>query len=562
MTLDFRNLKSSLAWPLVLCLGLVLAAGCKPLKRHGGTCDSSSVCASGLECSDGFCHRPEDRMVRGLAMVIPSLPRRVDFPKVEKKTPKALASLFSGIIGKVSVDFFEIAPLPAEARLSSGEVVYPVKAKKALRDALELLAKNHKNLSLEDTKVIPPILADRLDLQVLTSQDGVPIILGAHLRVGELRESIGIVAHPKDVDYALGNALWRLKLKQDTRLGVAFACIGGAYCPSSTGLPEPREGEWPEPVAKALARVEAPFASFRAEVKEDLATLRIHPFTVEAYDPIDKRARVLVIAGATRALTEVEDSWLKEKVAEGVDLVVLAPAARLRATGREFVPVGTGELALLSYLGVEREHGLLVDRSALLKYAVAGGPGGTVAALPLASEISRVEELHPAISGMAGQLLPLAGTFTVPRESSIQPLAWTRAAAVPVRLPASATEAAIREAAPPRGTGARPGVVALTREHEGTRQTIVGSGFGLMQMSARKLLARLDLQERAKKSSVEQLVGDLAAYERAAQAYADAAAANRSLRRGALKVLASILMWQAEPPELRGLLNSGSEESE
>ena len=129
-------------------------------------------------------------------------------------------------------------------------------------------------------------------------------------------------------------------------------------------------------------------------------------------------------------------------------------------------------------------------------------------------------------------------------------------------MPASATEAAIREAAPPRGTGARPGIVALTREHEGTRQTIIGSDFGLMQMSARKLLARLDLQERAKKSSVEQLVGDLAAYERAAQAYADAAAANRSLRRGALKVLASILMWQAEPPELRGLLNSGTEESE
>ena len=218
MTLHFRNLKSALTWPLALCLVLVLAAGCEPLKRHGGTCDSSSVCASGLECSEGFCHRPEDRMVRGLAMVIPSLPRRVDFPKVEKKTPQALASLFSEIIGQVSVDFFEIAPLPAEAKLSSGEVVYPVKAKKALREALELLAANHKNLVLEDTKVIPPILAERLDLQVLTSKDGVPIILGAHLRVGELRESIGIVAHPKDVDYALGHALWRLKLKQDLSL--------------------------------------------------------------------------------------------------------------------------------------------------------------------------------------------------------------------------------------------------------------------------------------------------------------------------------------------------------
>ena len=61
---------------------------------------------------------------------------------------------------------------------------------------------------------------------------------------------------------------------------------------------------------------------------------------------------------------------------------------------------------------------------------------------------------------------------------------------------------------------------------------------------------------------MDQLVGDLAPYERAAKAYADAAAANRSLRRGALKVLASILMWQAEPPELRGLLSSGAEESE
>jgi len=500
-------------------------------------------------------------MVRGLAMIMMTLPRRVDFPKEEKKTPQALATLFGEISGDVTVDFFEISPLPKSAELTSGEIVYPVKARAALREALELLASNHENLTLGDTKVIPPILAERLDLQVLTSKDGVPIILGLHLRVGEMREPIGIVADPKDVDYNLGHALWGLKLKQDTRLGVAFACIGGAYCPSAAGLPEPSSGDWPEPIAKALARVQAPFDSFRAEVKEDLATLRVHPFTVEAYDPFDSRAKVLVVAGATKALTEVEDAWLKEKVSEGVNLVVLAPAARLRATGREFVPVGSGEIGLLGYLGVQREHGLLVDRSALLKYAVAGGPGGAVAALPLAAEISRVEELHPAISGMAGQLLPLAGTFTSLSGSEMTPLAWTRAAAIPVRLPASATEVAIRDAAPPRGAGGKPGIVALTREHDGARQTIIGSDFGLMQMSGKKLLARLDLPERAKKSSVEQIVGDLAAYERAAQTYADAAAANRSLRRGALKVLKSILMWQAEPPELRALL-TGAEPAE
>ena len=356
------------------------------------------------------------------------------------------------------------------------------------------------------------------------------------------------------MDYALGHALWSLKLKQDTRLGVAFACIGGAYCPSGSALPEPLSGAWPEPIAKALARVAAPFESFRADVKEDLASLRIHSFGVGAYDPIDKRARVLVVAGATQTLTEAEETWLKEKVAEGIDLVVLAPAARLRATGREFIPVGSGEAGLLAYLGVQREHALLVDRAALLKYSVPGGPGGAAAALPLAAEISRVEELHPAIAGMAGQLLPLAGTFTLPPTSEIQPLAWMRSAAVPVRLPASASEAAIRDAAPPKGSGGKPGVVALTRQRGATRQTVIGSDFGLMQMSAKKLLTRLDLPARAEKSSVEQIVGDLAPYERAAQAYADAAAANRSLRRGALKVLASVLMWQAEPAELRSLL--------
>lgn len=554
MTPYLRTLQSRSTWLLVMSLVLMFASGCEPLKRHGSPCDTTSVCAAGLECSGLYCHRPEDRVVRGLAMVMMTLPRRAELPKTIKETPQALASLFKEITGDVTVEFFEISPLPKQAKLATGETIYPVKARASLRASLNMLAANHKNLTLGDTKVIPPILAERLDLQVLTSKDGVPIILGLHLRVGELRESIGIVADPKDVDYAIGHALWGLRLKQDTRLGVAFACIGGAYCPTSTGLPEPLSGEWPEPIARALARVEAPFESFRADVKEDLATLRIHPFSVQAYDPIDKRARVLVVAGATRGLTEPEDKWLMEKVAEGMDLVVLAPATRLRATGREFVPVGAGEAGLLAYLGVQREHDLLVDRSALLKYTVPGGPGGVVAALPLAAEISRVEELHPAITGMAGQLLPLVGTFTLPPTSEIKPLAWTRAAAVPVRLPASATEVAIRNAAPPRGAGSKPGVVALTREIEGTRQTVIGSDFGLMQMSAKKLLTRLDLPERAKKSSVDQIVGDLAAYERAAQAYADAATANRSLRRGALKVLASILMWQAEPPELRSLL--------
>lgn len=554
MTPYLRTLQSRLTLPLAMSLVLLSAAGCEPLKRHGGTCDSVDVCAMGLDCSEGYCHRPEDVMVRGLAMVMVTLPRRTELPKTVKKTPLALASLFKEISGDVTVDFFESSTLPKEAQLSSGESIYPVKARDSLRGALELLASNHKNLKLGDTKVIPPILADRLELQVLTSKQGVPVILGLHLRVGELRESIGIVAHPKDVDYALGHALWSLKLKQDTRLGVAFACIGGAYCPRAARLPEPISGEWPEPVARALARVQEPFDSFRAEVKEDLATLRIHPFTVETYDPIDKRARVLVVAGATEALTEAEETWLKEKIAEGLNLVVLAPAARLRVTGREFVPVGSGEAGLLAYLGVQREHALLVDRAALLKYSVPGGPGGAIAALPLAAEISRVEELHPAISGMTGQLLPLVGTFSLPPTSDVQPLAWMRGAAVPVRLPTSATETAIGAAAPPRGAGMKPGVVALTRELDGTRQTVIGSDFGLMQMSATKLLARLDLPERAKKSSVDQIVGDLAAYERAAQAYADAAAANRSIRRGALKVLASVLMWQAEPPELRGLL--------
>ena len=561
MMLLFRTLKSHAFLCLTACLALLLVSGCEPLKRHGGTCDSSDVCASGLECTEGYCHRPDDRLAPGLAMVMVNLPRRFEFPKEEKKTPKALASLFSGIQGQVTVDFFEIAPLPKTAVLASGETVYPMQARDALRAALGRLAKDHDNLKLGDTKVIPPILAERLELQVLTSKDGVPIILGAHFRVGEIRESLGIVADPKEVDYTLGHAIWRLKLKQDTRLGVAFACIGGAYCPSSMGLPERANEPWPQVVADALARVEAPFEAFRAEVKEDLATLRIHPFTAEKYDPIDKRARVIVLAGATRALTADEDNWLREKVSEGYGLVVLAPATRYKATAREFVPVGNGELGVLAYMGVQREDALLVDRSALLKYTVPGGPGGAVVALPLAAEISKVEQLHPAISGMSGSLLPLASTFSPPTYERLVPLAWTRAAAVPVLLPANATETAIREAAPPRAAGGQAGIIALTRKHEGTRQTIIGSDFGLMQMSAKQLLSRLDLLERSKKSSPEQLVSDLAAYEKAAKAYAEAAAANRSLRRGAFKVLASVLMWQAEPPELRALL-AGADSSE
>jgi hypothetical protein len=486
------------------------------------------------------------------------LPRRASFPKETRRTPAAISSLYDVIEGPVTVDFFESSPLPKIAKLASGEEVRPAKARAALLSAFQLLGTTRDSLTLGDMKVIPQILAERLDLQVITSQDGVPIILGAHLRAGDKVEVIGIVSDPKDVDYAIGNALWRLRLKQQTRLGVAFACIAGAFCPAAPALPERLEGSWPDPVAKALARVQAPFESFRAEVKEDLAGLGVHPFAVETYDPMPERASVLVLAGATQALTADEEAWLRERVDGGTALLVLAPGVRLRATAREFVPVGAGESGLLAYLGVQREHALLADRAALLPFRVPGGPGAAVAAMPLAAEISRVQELHPAVAGMTGQMLPLAGTFTAPPTSKVRPLAWTRGAAVPVRLPADATESAIRDAAPPRGAGAEPGVVILAREFDETRQMVVGSDLGLMAMSASKLIARLHLKERAKTSSVDQLVGDLAAYERAAKTYGESAAANRSLRRGALKVLANALLWCAEPKALRGLRRGSS----
>ena len=194
----------------VVRVGLMLAAvglttGCERLERHAGACESTDACAWGLECSEGHCHRKEDRIARGLGSSMDVLPRRDAFPKQEKRTPEALGELFRAIEGPVTVEFFESSPLPARAVLTSGKAVRPAAARDALRGALDLLAEAHDSLKLGSTRVIPQILADRLGLQVITSQSGEPIIVGAHLRAGEFQEPLGIISDPTDVDYVLGN---------------------------------------------------------------------------------------------------------------------------------------------------------------------------------------------------------------------------------------------------------------------------------------------------------------------------------------------------------------------
>lgn len=543
--------------PLVSCVvwlavaGLVV--GCSPRARHGAKCGATDECAWGLSCVENTCHRADDGSALGLSTIMARLPVRKGAPSKDRVAPQALVELLIKVDGPVVVDLFESSPLPTNATLRDGREIEPAAAATAMRDQLLLLRLAVPSLTVNEPRSVNTIIAERLGFQAIQSSEGVPIVVGAQLRAGDQQQIISFLSKPGEAAYALGHAFWSLDNAQRDGIYLGFACVAGAYCPDAPELPRAaRDGDWPEAVQAALDRIQQPFEMYRQELSQDLAGMGLHAVAIRPDAPVPEGVSVVVLAAPQETLEDDVLAWISDLGRGGTGLVALAPGSRHKVTTMELVSVGGEEGALLSMWGVQREHALLVDRAALLPYRVPGARNGASSNLPLAVEISNVDVLHPAVAGLVGQLLPLTGSFGVPKTSPGTVLAYSRAAATPALLPSDATEAAIGEAAPPQpGKGGR--AIIVTREGDAGRQVVIGSDLGVVSMSAAHLLRKLDLPSRASRSSQADLVGDLGPYQRAADAYYKASTVNRALRRGALRVLRSTATWVAETERVRSL---------
>ncbi|MDP6946025.1 MAG: EB domain-containing protein, partial [Myxococcota bacterium] len=393
-------------WPAVVCLTLLLSTvGCVQLERQGGPCSSDGDCSMGLTCRHMRCRSPSDSPEPGLTPVMDGLRKSAsrEPPRERDDAPPELLQAARAIGGEVRIDVFTNRHLPERVKLMGGREYQAAATAERLVKRISGLAIEIPGLSLGKRMGVSEEQAVQERLHVLRSDTGVPLFVGAVVRVGVRREVIPSFAGPEAIDHALAAGLWRLHARKQGRLRVGFICTGGAFCPRIEPKPKRRSGDdWPDNIATALSEVFGPFDEIRAESMAEFQEHGIQPLAIMALQPIPEHVDVLALVVPSQPLATETQEWLLGLRNAGRGLILLLPGARMMASRHKLAAIDTGHAALLTGLGLRRVDPLLADRASLAKFKAPDRVGADGDLLPLVAEISRISAFHGAVTGRYG----------------------------------------------------------------------------------------------------------------------------------------------------------------
>ncbi|MGB0591234.1 MAG: hypothetical protein ACPGU1_16275 [Myxococcota bacterium] len=540
---------------LMSCVAVALfSSSCVQLERQGGPCSSDSDCAMGLSCKEMRCRSAADTPAPGLEPVMQGLRRAAtkEAPRERDDVPPTLLEAVRTLGDGVEIDIYTNRHQPALVTLQGG-VEYEAEA------AAERLIKRVTGLAMEVPSVrlgkrmaLSEERAVQERLHILRTETGVPIFVGAVVRLGVRREVIPAIRSAAHVDHALAAGLWRLHAKKEGRLRVGFVCTGGAFCPRVEPKPKaPGGADWGDEMVTALNDVFAPFDEVRQELMTELGENGIQPLALIAKQPVPDSVDVVALVGATQPLDSETRAWLLALKKQGKGVVMLLPGARMVASTGKLMSIEAGHAELLADLGLRRTDALLADRASLAKFK-APDRGATIGdLLPLVAEVARTSPFHPTVAGLYGLSLPFASTLQSTSPEGDTALAWSRPGVSPVTLPSVATNTALDSSAPPQPQGQERSIaVALEKSGEG-RAVVIGSSLAIVSMSAPELIKNLDRQ--ALSSQQVEFVRRLLPFAAAARAYRSTHRGNRALRSSTLRFLEQVAYWVAEPAKIREL---------
>ena len=537
-------------------LGLSLAlcvTACEPRGRPGARCAEAADCAWGLVCVDEHCHHTDDRPAHGVRGVIRALPRRDAPPRSEGDVPPLLIEFALRANKGVLVEVLTGPVLPDVLAVDPRNSVSPGLAVARFAERVEALAKQVSGVKLRRSDDLGERDARAIGLGVLRTGKGAPVIAGVRLSAGEQRHIVPILTDPAAADRELGAALWALDLRRQGRLPVGFVCAGGAFCPRSVALPAAPGGAWPAPVEEAFRAVYAPFDDIRRDLLAELSDLGLQPVAVDPGAPPPPQVHVLVLAAPLAAVSAETVRWLADARASGTAVITLLGGARFVASASKVAAVEAGATALLAPLQLTVGEALLADRAALVPFRAPSRLSTSAVPLPLAAEVFRVADDHPAVAGLRGLVLPLSGSLEIPRNSTARALLMSRPAVSPVALPTDASTGALERSAPVTAAALSRVLAATVAASAGAGPAVVvASGLGVESMSAQELLANLQLDGEAA-SSPANLLRRLGPYAVAATAYLDTLRANRALRARSLALLRRLIEWSAVPARIRAI---------
>jgi hypothetical protein len=539
---------------LMSCLAFALFSGCVQLERQGGPCSTDGDCAMGLVCKDMRCRNSADQPAPGLEPVMQGLRRAAtkEAPRERDDIPPTLLEVVKALGEGVEIDIYTNRHQPALVTLQGG-VQYEAEATAArLVKRVTNLAMEVPGVRLGKRMALSEERAVQERLHILRTEAGVPVFVGAVVRLGVRREVIPSIRSAAHVDHALAAGLWRLHAKKEGRLRVGFVCTDGAFCPRVEPKPKaPRGVDWGEEMVIALNDVYAPFDEVRQELMTELSENGIQPLALIAKQPVPDSVGVVALVGATQALDSETRAWLLELKKQGKGLVLLLPGARIVASTGKLVAIEAGHVELLGSLGLRRTDALLADRASLVKFKSPDRGAMIGDLLPLVAEVARTALFHGTVAGLYGLSLPFASTLQALSPQGAVTLAWSRPGVSPVTLPSVATNAALEASAPPQPQGEERSIAVAVEQPDEGRAVVVASSLAIVSMSAPELIKNLD---RAALSSEQvAFVKRLGPFGPAARAYRSAHRGNRVLRASTLRFLEQVAYWVAEPAKVRGL---------
>jgi hypothetical protein len=539
---------------LVWCIALVLSPGCVQLERQGGPCSTDGDCAMGLTCKDMRCRSSVDQPAPGLEPGMHALRRAAMKvpPRERDEIPASLLEVVGALGDGVEIDIYTNRHLPALVTLQGG-IQYEAEATaERLIKRVTTLAMEVTGIRLAKRMALSEERAVQERLNVLRTDKGVPIFVGAVVRLGARREVIPSIRSPAHVEHALAAGMWRLHAKREGRLRVGFVCANGAFCPRVDPKPKaPRGMDWGEETVIALNNVYAPFDEVRQELMTELGENGIQPLALIAKQPVPDTVDVVAVVGATHSLDTETRAWLLKLRQDGMGIVMLLPGARMVASTGKLVAIKTGHAELLGAFGLRRTDALLADRASLAKFKAPDRGAVVGDLLPLVAEVARTAPFHGTVTGLYGLSLPFSSTLQSTSPKHDVTLAWSRPGVSPVTLPSLATNTALNESAPPQQQGEERSIaIATDRSGEG-RAVVIGSSLAIVSMSAPELIKHLDKVGPA--SQQDELLRRLLPFGAAARAYRSAHRGNRALRASTLRFFEQVAYWVAEPAKVREL---------
>ena len=541
-----------------LALALLLLAfstsACVQLERQGGPCSSDSDCAVGLSCKEMRCRSASDKPAPGLQEGMGELRRSAakEAPRERDDVPPALLEVVRALGEGVEIDIFTNRHLPATVTLQGGVEYGAEGAAERLIKRVTNLAMEEKGVRLGKRMAISEEQAVQERLHILRTETGVPIFIGAVIRVGVRREVVPVVRDAADVDHALAAGFWRLHAKKQGRLRVGFVCTAGAFCPRVEPKPKaPGGADWGEEMVIALNDVFEPFDEVRQELTTELTESGVQPLALIAKQPVPSSVDVVALVGATQALDGETLSWLLELRAQGRGVVMLLPGARMVASTGKLAAIETGHAELLAKLGLRRTDALLADRASLAKFKAPDRSATIGDLLPLVAEVARTSLFHRTVTGLYGLSLPFASTLQTTRQEGLTALAWSRPGVSSVVLPSAATNTALAQNAPPQQQGGERSMAFALEEAKAGRVVVVASSLAMVSMSAMELIKNID--PKAFAGPQTELVRRLLPFGAAARAYRSTHRGNRALRSSTLPFFEQLAYWVAEPEKIRSL---------